>query len=82
MESQLIERIKKKDKDAFKGLYAVIKELEDTNRIPLVLKYLKSFKEEEIANILNLNVNTVKSRLLKGRQKLKLAIIKYLKGVN
>ena len=35
------------------------------------MKYLKGFKEAEIAEIMDLNINTVKSRLFKGRQKLK-----------
>lgn len=60
----------------YEDLYAAISDLEDTVRIPIVLKYLKGFKEEEIADILSLNINTVKSRLYKGRQKLKNAMNK------
>lgn len=45
--------------------------MKDINRIPIVLKYLKGFSEEEIAQILDININTVKSRLFKGRQKLR-----------
>jgi RNA polymerase sigma-70 factor (ECF subfamily) len=35
-----------------------------------VLKYLQGFTTEEIADILDLNVNTVKSRLFKARNQL------------
>jgi RNA polymerase sigma-70 factor (ECF subfamily) len=37
---------------------------------------LRDFKESEIADILGINVNTVKSRLFKGRQKLQKLIEK------
>ena len=50
--------------------------MEDNNRIPIILKYLKGFKESEIADILGININTIKSRLFKGRQKLKNVIVR------
>ena len=52
-------------------LYNVIQSLDDAHRIPLILKYIKGFTEKEIAEILVLNQNTVKSRLFKGRKRLK-----------
>ena len=55
----------------YEDLYEAIQDLEPHNRIPIILKYLNGFKEQEIANILEENVNTIKSRLFKGRQKLK-----------
>ena len=57
--------------EEYEDLYQEIEKLSDKLRIPIVLKYLKGFKEKEIAEILNLKVNTVKSRLYNGRQKLK-----------
>lgn len=57
--------------EEYELLYKAIGKLEDINRIPIVLKYLKGFSEAEIAEILAINQNTVKSRLYKGRQKLK-----------
>lgn len=60
----------------YEELYCAISELEDHNRIPIILKYLKGFKEAEIAQILGVNLNTLKSRLYKGRQKLKKALEK------
>ncbi len=55
----------------YEDLYHAIQKLEPHNRIPIVLKYINGFKEQEIADILEQNVNTIKSRLFKGRQKLK-----------
>lgn len=55
----------------YESLYQAIQQLEDHNRIPIVLKYMNDLKDQEIANILNENVNTIKSRLLKGKQKLR-----------
>jgi len=55
----------------YEGLYRAIEDLDDKIRIPVVLKYLQGFREAEIAQILGTNINTVKSRLYKGRQKLK-----------
>ena len=58
----------------YQVLYEAIGELKDIYRIPIILKYLKGFKEAEIAEILEINQNTIKSRLLKGRRYLKLAL--------
>ena len=61
----------------YQYLYEAIENLKDIYRIPIILKYLKGFKEAEIAEILGINQNTIKSRLLKGRQYLKLALNHY-----
>lgn len=57
--------------EEYEELYRAIKALDIKFRTAIVLKYLKGFKEAEIAEIMDLNINTVKSRLFKGRQKLK-----------
>ena len=57
--------------DQLSDLYTTIQSLDDAHRIPLILKYVKGFSEKEIAQILSLNQNTVKSRLFKGRKQLK-----------
>jgi RNA polymerase sigma factor (sigma-70 family) len=62
------------DFEEYENLYKAIENLEEHNKIPIVLKYLRGFKESEIADILGININTIKSRLLKGRQKLKKTI--------
>ncbi|MEK9196847.1 RNA polymerase sigma factor [Ureibacillus sp. 179-F W5.1 NHS] len=55
----------------YENLYDAIQKLDYHNRIPIILKYLNGFKEQEIAEIMDENINTIKSRLLKGKQKLK-----------
>lgn len=67
--------------EEYENLYDAIQKLEDTSRVSIILKYLRGFKEAEIAEILGVNVNTVKSRLFKGRQKLR-NIIEKLEGGN
>jgi len=55
----------------YSDLYQVLQALKDLYRIPIILKYLQGFSEKEIATILKLNRNTVKTRLRKGREQLK-----------
>ena len=57
--------------EKYESLYEAIKVLDDKIKVPIVLKYLKGFQENEIAFILETNINTIKSRLFKGRQLLK-----------
>lgn len=57
--------------DQLSVLYDTIQSLDDIHRIPLILKYVQGFTEKEIADILSLNQNTLKSRLFKGRKRLK-----------
>lgn len=62
------------DKHAFieyEALYTAIQQLEEHNRIPVILKYMHDMKDQEIADTLQENVNTIKSRLYKARLKLK-----------
>lgn len=51
-----------------------LEELDQNDRTILILKYIDGFKEKEIAEMLKLNINTVKSRLYKARQRLKSAM--------
>lgn len=69
-----------KEKEDFSDLHETINCLKDIYRIPVILKYLQGFSEKEIAKILDLNLNTVKSRLFKGREKLKAALQTMEKG--
>ena len=55
----------------FMYLHEALENLDSINKTPIILKYLNGFSEKEIASMLNLNLNTVKSRLFKGREKLK-----------
>lgn len=66
--------------EEYEDLYKSIMELDEIYRISIVLKYLKGFSEKDIAEILEINVNTVKSRLFKGRQKLRYSLEEFKKG--
>jgi len=55
----------------YEELYKALKNLSDIHRIPIVLKYLSGFTDEESAQILEINVNTLKSRVHKAKTKLK-----------
>jgi RNA polymerase sigma-70 factor (ECF subfamily) len=66
--------------EEYESLYKAIEDLEDINKVPIILKYLRDFKDSEIAEVLGININTVKSRLFKGRQKLQKLIEKLEKG--
>lgn len=57
--------------DAAVDIYDALQSLNDMYRIPLILKYLHDYSEKEIADMLELNVNTLKSRLHTGREKMK-----------
>ena len=67
--------------EEYEDLYDAIQQLEDIHKVPLVLKYLNDFTEQDIATVLELNVNTVKSRLYKARLKLKETILKSKGGI-
>ena len=53
------------------ALYRLVRELEEPFRLPIVLKYANDLTDQEIADAMDLNVNTVKSRLHKAKKKLK-----------
>ncbi|OMF19258.1 hypothetical protein BK133_30075 [Paenibacillus sp. FSL H8-0548] len=55
----------------YESLYTAIQQLDEHNRIPVILKYMHDMKDLEIAAVLQENVNTIKSRLYKARMKLK-----------
>lgn len=45
--------------EEYEELYQAIEALDNKTKIPIVLMYLKGFKESEIAEILNININTL-----------------------
>ena len=51
-------------------LERLLGELDDEDRLMLVLKEVEGFSVEEVARVLNLNVNTVKVRLFRARGRL------------
>lgn len=67
------ERVEKKapQHDEYDELYEAIEGLPEILRTAILLKYMHGFSERDIADTLDLNVSTVKSRLYQARQKLK-----------
>lgn len=57
-------------------LHNAIKELDEKYRYPLILFYFHELKYEEIAEVLNISLSTVKVRLLRAKEKLKSVLIK------
>jgi len=58
----------------YEALYASLEQLPEILRTALGLKYIHGLSEAEIANVLGINKNTVKSRLFQARRKLKTMI--------
>ena len=57
--------------DADPDLYRFFTKLPDTLRLTMVLHYVEGYEVKEIARMLRLPAGTVKSRLMRGREKLK-----------
>lgn len=67
-ENQSVQVPKRED---YSSLYQALADLEPEFRITLVLHYLEGFQIQEIAAMLEIPEGTVKSRLYRGREKLK-----------
>lgn len=61
------ESVKREDRDR---LHSLLKDLDETDRAAIVLRYWHDFSEMEIADSLNLTVSAVKSRLHRARRAL------------
>ncbi|RBW71344.1 RNA polymerase sigma factor [Bacillus taeanensis] len=57
-------------------LHTIIQKMDEKYRIPIVLFYFHEKKQEEIAEILNIPLSTVKTRISRGKAKLKQKIEK------
>jgi RNA polymerase sigma-70 factor, ECF subfamily len=57
---------------------AGLREIPEPFRAVVVLRDLEGFAYEEIAEILNVNLGTVKSRLMRGRAHLKAQLTPYI----
>ncbi|MCP3740653.1 RNA polymerase sigma factor [Rossellomorea sp. BNER] len=68
------ERIFREEEDRI--LHHCIQMLDEKYRLPIILHYFHEKKYEEIADILSLNLSTVKTRLLRGKAILKKALMK------
>jgi RNA polymerase sigma-70 factor (ECF subfamily) len=53
--------------------------LKPDDRAVVVLKHLESFSYEEIADVLDIPVKTVKSRLFTARERLRLTLLEQVK---
>jgi len=49
----------------------LLKKLKEEERTPIILYYYEGFSINEISAILNINSNTIKTRMARGRRKLK-----------
>lgn len=58
----------------YDSLEIAMENVPDNTRALLILKYLNGFTEKEIATILDLNQSTVKSRLYKARNELRVSL--------
>ena len=56
---------------------AAINEMPDDFRLVIILSFLEGFSYQEIADILNINIGTVKSRLHRGRKLLQKSLWEY-----
>lgn len=70
-ENMIVEEDKNSQNLEFEDLFKILESLDEKIRTPIILKYLNDMKIDDIAKILELNVNTIKSRLHFGRNKLK-----------
>lgn len=61
-------------KDTSSDLELELSQLSEKYRIPLVLHYYSGFSVKEIAGQLKISTNTVKTRLARGRQQLKVLL--------
>ncbi|HET7627222.1 MAG TPA: sigma-70 family RNA polymerase sigma factor [Bacillales bacterium] len=55
-------------------LHRLIQQLNDKYKIPVILFYFEEMRHDEISEILDIPVNTVKTRLLRGREQLRNAL--------
>lgn len=67
--------------DQKKEVQELLGTLDDKIKIPIILKYIQDLKVEEIAELMHVNPNTIKSRLLFGRNKLRQIYEKWYKEV-
>ena len=56
------------------ALHNAILKLDEKYRIPLILFYFQDLSYEQIADVLNITLSTVKTRLFRAREKLKVVI--------
>jgi RNA polymerase sigma-70 factor (ECF subfamily) len=60
-----VDSVKREDRDR---LHVLLKDLDETDRAAVILRYWYDYSEVEIAESLNLTVSAVKSRLHRSRR--------------
>lgn len=68
------------EKVYYRELKEAIANLPEMYRVPIILKYLQGFSEKEIAEVLNINQNTIKTRLKKGKELLRNTLDEDVRG--
>jgi RNA polymerase sigma-70 factor (ECF subfamily) len=68
------------DPGLLRNLREALEMLHPRYRVPVVLKDMEGFSQEEIARIINRPVGTVKARISRGREQLKKQLEKALEG--
>jgi len=58
---------------------AVLKELQEPYRTTVILRDIEELSYEQIAEVMEVSLGTVKSRLVRGRDALKKRLVKHLK---
>ena len=71
---EYFESAKANDKENYNELYLAIQNLPERIRITIVLYYVEGYSVKEIKQILQIPTGTVKSRLAKGRNLLKIKL--------
>ncbi|MCX7698616.1 MAG: RNA polymerase sigma factor [Candidatus Goldbacteria bacterium] len=72
LHNEKIETLGVKENMFFKNdLYALLAKLDTEHKVPLLLAEIAGFSYKEIAEILNINIGTVKSRINRAINKLK-----------
>jgi RNA polymerase sigma-70 factor, ECF subfamily len=68
------------DPGLLRNLREALEDLHPRYRVPVVLKDMEGFSQEEIAKIINRPVGTVKARISRGREQLRRRLEKALEG--
>lgn len=71
---EMVEALMKPTRDHYDELWDVIQKMKEEYRLVIVLFYYENLSIRDIADVLNLPVGTVKSRLNRGKEQLKQAL--------
>ena len=84
VEQEIIERYIPSDKDKYENidLRRALDDLPHDYRSIIILRYFEDLKIEEVADVLNQNVNTVKTRLYRALKMLRLKMDDGLEAIN